>query len=396
MSTKHLSGRLRAALDNTEALLQREDYRGYDPYDGLQSPLFRFPGLGRARIPCWGFQQLLRRIPFQVRPLLGIRRGLDPVTLGLAAQALAIRDSALPVVERSRRGEVERLVKRLADMRTPGYSGSCWGYAFDWESHYTRIPKGHPTVVATGFITHALARAHAVYGLPQARALILAAVPFVRKDLKRNPHKTGFCWSYSPTDTHSVLNATMKGARLLAQAVSLGGDPVWLEDATATIRYVVSKQSEDGRWPYASGDARLWADHFHTCYILDALDEYMRLTDSVEFRPALERGLAYYLDRFFTDDALPKYYDDRNYPIDATCCGQALLTLVRFSRIKLAERVATSILDHMALPGGAFKYRLHRWYENRLVYMRWSVAWIFAGLSQLEDARRTSRENQTT
>jgi hypothetical protein len=376
---------LQSCLDRTEAFIRTEGYRGYDPYDGLGSPLFRLPGLDRARIPRWGFQQVLKRLPFQIRPLLGIPKGLNPVTLALCAQAYARRDAAGG--GDGRRAEAARLVDELDRLRTPGFSGSCWGYDFDWQARYANIPAGHPTVVATGFVTHALFTVWHHYRLDRARALILDAVPFVLNDLNRTTEGDAFCWSYSPTDRQIVLNATMKGARLLAQAVSLGGDPAWLDEARATIRYVVARQSETGSWPYAVGDARSWADHFHTCYNLDCLDEYRRLTGDDTFDAALDAGLAYYRDHFFTDEGVPRYYDRKTHPIDATCCGQALLTLTRFGLVDMAERTAAWILDRMALPGGGFKYQIHPRYENRIVYMRWSVAWIFAGLASLEAAR---------
>ena len=109
------------SLDRTEAFIKAEGYRGYDPYDGLQSPLFQLPVLNRAKIPRWGFQQVLKRLPFQIRPLLGIRKGYNPVTLALCAQALTWRDMA----GESRRAEVERLVTEIERLRTPGFSGSC-------------------------------------------------------------------------------------------------------------------------------------------------------------------------------------------------------------------------------------------------------------------------------
>ena len=114
-----------------------------------------------------------------------------------------------------------------------GYSGSCWGYDFHWQARYANFPAGHPTVVATGFVTHALFTVWKHYGLEQARHLILDAASFVLRDLNRTPHGDMFCWSYSPSDHQEVLNATMKGARLVAQAVSLGGDTDWLDDAKA-------------------------------------------------------------------------------------------------------------------------------------------------------------------
>jgi len=374
---------LGSSLDLTEAYIRAEGYRGYDPYDALGSPLFRLPVLDRAKLPRWGFQQIIKRLPFQMRPLLGIRKGYNPVTLALCAQALTWRDMASGG-ENSRLEEVTHLVDELERLRSPGYSGSCWGYDFHWQAQYGNYPAGHPTVVATGFITHALFTVWNQYGLEKARELILDAAPFVLKDLNRTEHGDMFCWSYSPTDHQEVLNATMKGARILAQAVSLGGKPSWLDDALATIKYVVSRQSESGSWPYSIGDTRSWADHFHTCYNLDCLHEYGELSGDHNFDSALEKGLAYYDANFFTDEGIPKYYDKSIYPIDATCCGQALLTLVRFGRIGQASKTGQWILDNMSLANGGFKYQIHPRYENRIPYMRWSVAWIFAGLARLE------------
>ena len=373
-------------LDRTEEFIRDEGYRGFDPYDGLESPLFRLPVLNKAKIPRWGFQQVLKRLPFQIRPLLGIHKGYNPVTLALCAQALTWRDMAGGTNRDGRRSEVEHLIAELDRLRTPGYSGSCWGYDFHWQARYANIPAGHPTVVATGFITHALFTVWNHYGIERARDLILDAAPFVLQDLNRTQHDDMFCWSYSPSDHQEVLNATMKGARLVTQAVSLGGDPAWLDDARTTIQYVVSRQSPNGSWPYSMGDTRSWADHFHTCYNLDCLHEYQELSGDNTFDNALNKGLAYYDANFFTDEGIPKYYDQSTFPIDATCCGQSLLTLTRFGRLEQASRTAQWILENMSLPKGGFKYQIHPRYENRLVYMRWSVAWIFAGLARLEMA----------
>lgn len=375
---------LAAALDRTEDVMARQGYAGYDPYDALMSPLFRLPVLRSAKLPRFGFQQVLRRLPVQTRPLFGIPKGINPVTLALAVQGLTARDRARRIRSGSRADEVRRLTGELERLRAPGYSGACWGYDFPWESRYSTFAAGHPTVVATGFVTNALFQAWQHYGLEPAAELVRSAAGFVVNDLNRTRQGDTFCWSYSPTDHQVVLNATMKGARLLAQAVRLGADGALLDQAAATIRYVVAQQSEDGSWPYAVGDTRSWADHFHTCYNLDCLDEYQALSGDTTFEPVLAKGLAYYLGHFFTAEGIPRYYDRETYPIDATCCGQALLTLVRFGRIDQALRTGAWIARHMARPDGQWKYRIHRRFENRLPYMRWSTAWIFAGMAGLE------------
>ena len=374
---------LGTALDRTEAYLRRVGYRGYDPYDGLQSPLFRLPLLRSARLPRWGFQQVMKRLPFQSRPVLGIKPGYNPVTLGLAVQALTERDRAAGTTDR--REEVFRLVGELACLRSPGWSGSCWGYDFDWEARYARVPARYPTVVATGFITHALYQAQQIYDLPRAREMVVDAVPFVLEDLNRSEMEEGFCFSYSPGDRQVVLNATVKGARLLSQAaVLMGGNEDWTGAARSTLGYVAARQRPDGSWPYALGDTRAWADHFHTCYNLDGLDEYGQLTGDGTFAETVRKGFDYDRTHFFRDDGAPRYYDNETFPIDATCCGQALLTLARFGDADQARRTGAWILENMALPEGAWKYQIGRRREVRIVYVRWSVAWILAGLARLE------------
>ena len=372
---------LTAAIDLTERYIVANGYRGFDPYDGLTSPLFRLPVLRSSRLIRWGWQQTLKRLPFQTRPLLGIKKGLNPVTLALALQGMTFR---LRPDRLDRSEAVSFIVSELRRLATPGYHGPCWGYDFDWQARFACIPAFHPTVVATGFVTNALYELHRIQRDERAAGLVVESTGFLQHDLNRTGAEDAFCWSYSPTDRQQVLNASIKGARLCAQAYSITGDESLLDLATRAVRFVVAAQREDGSWPYSLSDRRSWADNFHTCYILDCLDDYESLTGDGQFAGAKERGLRFYLEHFVTQDGAAAYYHDRTYPLDSTAAGQALLTLCRFGEIQRAERLARWSIDHLALPGGAWKYRIYRHRENRLVYMRWSVAWMYLGLARLE------------
>jgi hypothetical protein len=378
-------GLLRAALDRTERFIEHERYRGYDPYDGLTSPLFRVPGLRSARLPRFAFQQFLKRLPFQTRALWGIRKGYNPVTLALVLQAYVYRDAAVSGGDQERRGRINHLVEELAGLVTQGWSGMCWGYDFPWESRYFSVPAAYPTVVATGIVTNALFEAWRLAGVKAGGDLVSGAVPFLRDDLHRSEAGDTFCWSYSPADRTLVLNATAKGARLCVQANRITPREGLLDLARATMQFVADNQAADGGWPYAVGGVSAsWRDNFHTCYVLDCLDEYVRLSGNGAFARPLVAGLNYYLGHFFYEDTVPKYYDRALYPVDATACAQSILTLVRFGRLEQASRVAAWCLDHMSLANGAFKYQIRRHVEVRIPYMRWSVAWMFLALSRLE------------
>ncbi len=131
-----------AGVLRAKELVQTEDYRGYDPYDALCSPIFRSPGF-RARLVRRAGQQVLKRSPLNVRPLLGIQKGRNPVTLALGLHAWSL----LATVDASKRAwyvaECERLVQELHDLQSRGWSGACWGYDFDWESRGATISAFH-------------------------------------------------------------------------------------------------------------------------------------------------------------------------------------------------------------------------------------------------------------
>ena len=374
-----------ALLDSVraaDAYVARNDFRGYDPYDALESPLFRVPGVRSSRLVRFGAQQLVRRSPVNVRPLVGIRKGRNPVTYGLMLQGyayLAVADAERAGYYRER---IDFCLRELLALRSTGWSGDCWGYDFDWQARSGRIPPFTPTVVATGFVTNALFTAYELLGLEPALDPCVSACTFVLQDLNRTAGADGsFCWSYSPLDSLAVLNATMKGARLCSQVSAANGDGMLAQTARNTVRFVAANQRPDGAWPYAVDDPRQWVDNHHTGYVLDALDEYERRTGDTDFADVRKSGWRYYREHFFENGVVPRYYDSRTRPVDATACAQSLLTLCRFGDLATAERVAEWVIRHMQRRDGAFVYQRRAGYVVRTPFMRWSVAWLFCALS---------------
>jgi hypothetical protein len=373
------------SLERLESYLVRERFRGYDPYDALTSPLFRLPLLRSSKWVRIAAEQSLKRSPLNLRPLLRIPKGYNAVTLALVLEASAHRALAEPEREEIHRRRAADCIAELQRLQTPGFRGACWGYDFPWEARYGHLPAGTPTIVATGLVTNALFHAYRLLDEEAAFALCESAAQFVLDDLPRQPGFDGtFCWGYFPGDSQRVLNATMKGARLCAQVYSVTGEESYLVPASQTARYVADQQREDGSWPYAVGDTRGWADNFHTAYVLDAFDAYEECTGDDRFREVTQRGWEHYRSSFFENDQIPKYYVNQVYPVDATACAQSLLTLCRFGDVETARAVAAWTIRAMQCPDGHFAYQVRRRRTVRIPYMRWSSAYMYAGLSRLQ------------
>jgi hypothetical protein len=372
------------AISRVESHLVQEGFRGYDPFDTLMSPLFRLPLLRSSRGVRFAAQQIGRRLPLNLRPLLRVPKGYNPVTLGLVIEACSYLAHVEPERVSVLRARARDCIEELERLRSPGYSGACWGYDFYWEARFARLPHYHPTIVATGIISNALFAASNLLGISEGLALCESAARFVLNDVSRTEYADGtFCWGYSPGDRQQVLNATMKGARLCAQVYSVTGDDACREAAQRTSQFVAAQHRGDGSWPYAVADARSWSDNFHTAYVLDAFDEYERHTGDKQFVDAKRSGWRYYRANFFADDSVPTHYPRTRYPIDATSCAQSMLTLCRFGDIETAQRVADWTIKNMQCSDGHFAYQLRRGYRIRTPYMRWASAYMFAGLSAL-------------
>ena len=382
-----MRGVVASSLNRLEAHLVQERLRGYDPYDALTSPLFRLPVFRSSKVIRIAAEQALKRSPVNLRPLLRIPKGYSPVTLALVLEASAYRALAEPARAEEHRARAADCVAELDRLQTQGFSGACWGYDFDWESRYGRLPAGTPTVVATGIVTNALFVGYRLLDLSDAFPLCESAARFVLEDLPRTVESDGsFCWGYHPSDHKLVLNATMKGARLCAQVYSVTRDNSYLEPAAQTAAYVAAHQRDDGSWPYAISDRRSWADNFHTGYVLDSFDSFERCTDDKRFDAVKQKGWDYYRTNFFVEGKIPKYYAEKLYPVDATACAQSLLTLCRFGDVDTAMSVADWVIGNMQCPDGHFAYQVRRRRVVRIPYMRWSSAYMYAGLSRLQYA----------
>ncbi len=379
----NLSSELNRALVNLVNYIEKENYLGYDPYDGLMSPLFKLPVLRSNKKIRFLAQQFIKRFPFNLRPFLGIKKGLNPVTLGLCIQGYTYMLKIYPEKQKEIQNKIEKLIGKLELLIPNGFHGACWGYDFDWEARYASIPAYQPTVVATGIITNALFQHYKETGSSRAFKLCESAAQFVLNDLNRtyDSSNNSFCFSYSPFDSQAVFNASMKAVRLLVQVYSVTKNELLKDTARSAALFVMKHQREDGAWIYSTSKAGKWIDNYHTGYVLDCLMDYQTCTGDNSFSGNLERGLRFYLKNFFLPYSQPKFYDNNPFPVDCTAAAQSLLTLTLFGEKNIAERVAVFMTNNMQREDGAFYFRKYKTHTEKTSFMRWSNAWMMAGIA---------------
>jgi hypothetical protein len=379
------------AFNKLEKYIQEENYKGFDPYDALSSPVFKLPLLRNNKLLRFTTQQAVKRSRINLRSLLFIPKGYNPVTLGLVLQGYCylIQNSEFRIQNSKLFEKIEFLVDELERLQSNGFAGACWGYDFDWEARYAKIPAYQPTVVATGIITNALYYCYQNTGNEKAKELVISAANFVLKDLNRTK-STGnsFCFSYSPFDSQVVYNASMKASRLLAQAYSLTKNTALLEISKHSVEFVVKMQNKDGSWFYSLKENGRWIDNYHTGYVMDCLDEFITLTGDTTFTENLNHGIDFYVNNLFENNKVPKFYNNKKYPIDCTAAGQAILTLTRFGYYELAKNVTEYMIDTMQDKKGYFYFRNYGKRTDKTSFMRWSNAWMYVGLSYLLSKRK--------
>ena len=363
---------------------ENEGFKGWDPYDGLNSKVFQSLKLNKIEFFRLAWIQLFKRNPINLRELFGVPKEYNPKGLGLFLTGycnlyrIDKKDEQLVTIK--------FLADKLIELQTEGYSGSCWGYNFDWQSRAFFLPKETPTIVATSFISYALLDAYDITKEKRYLDVAISSTKFIIEDLNRTQKEDGFIFSYSPYDNTRVYNASLLGSRLLARVYSYTKDKELLKLAKSSITACANMQREDGAWIYGELKIQDWVDSFHTGYNLESIYEYQKYSGDSSFDNVIKKGLDYYLNNFFLEDGTPKYYDNRTYPIDIHAPAQFIVTLYKLKELErnreLVDRVINWTISNMRDEKGYFYYQLKKSTKSsKIPYMRWAQAWMFYALS---------------
>ncbi|MFM9839144.1 MAG: delta-aminolevulinic acid dehydratase [Cyclobacteriaceae bacterium] len=364
--------------------LEKEAYKGWDPYDGLNSKVFQSLPIKNIRLARLAWIQLFKRSPINLRKIFLVDKEYNAKGLGLFLSGYC--NLYLTDPQESYKQKIFFLASEIERQHSKGFAGMCWGYNFDWQARAFFQPKYTPTIVATTYVAYSLLDAYDIFKVERWLTHARSSCDFVLVNLNKTYDNDGdFCFSYSPLDKTVVFNASLLGSRLLSRVYSYTKEEKLLEAARKSVSFCCKRQQENGAWGYGTLPFHQWIDSFHTGFNLECIFEFQKFTGNTSFEKHISNGLNYYLTNFFTDKGESKYYNNSLYPVDIHSPAQLIITLGRMGLLKanqpLLDRVINWTMDNMQDPKGYFYYQIKSVISSRIPYMRWAQSWMFFSLT---------------
>ncbi len=359
--------------------LQQDEFKGYDPFDGLNSPIMNFVSKNSKFLRLCVVQGY-KLSPLNLRRITGVKKVHNAKTLALVLSGILSSKSADHEL-------CNRLVEILLEQKSASVQGLAWGYNHDWQNRVFFIPSGTPTIVNTSFVGHALLDLykHEEGANCSIKDMILKIVPFFTEDLNTATVGAGKCFSYTPIDHTKVHNANLLGVSLLCRISRTFG--IDLDDyIDPFVEYALNGQTADGGWDYGSAEAQKWRDSFHTGFNLNALRIIEENISNGELKGRVEESIKvgdqHYIKDFFGPNGEPFYFNRPGEMYDVHTPAQAIYYFSKYNYPVMARRVFNWTMENM-FNGSYFDFRKYRLFRNSIEYSRWSSAWMFYALSEL-------------
>jgi hypothetical protein len=376
-----------AATGKLFSYCQANEWAGYDPYDALNSKVFKALPLLDSRVPRLILTQLLKRSPINLRSLLQVPKTQNPKALALFLSSFL---KLSKIGQANYEDLIQLMIERLVELRSQGVQYWCWGYSFAWQTRTIIIQRGTPNLVCSAFVADALLDAYEQRQEPRCLSMAVSAAEYILNELYWDDGDAGAAGFNYPSSSvrGQIHNANFLAAALFCRVYKHTGEKKFLDPAMSGARYSAGRQHEDGSWDYGEAPSQRWIDNFHTGYNLGALRRIDDCLETDEFESRIQRGFEFYKSHFFRKDGAARYFHDKTYPIDIHCVAQSIITLLEFrhldaDNVPLACSVFQWAMKHMWDDRGFFYYRILRSCTIRTSYMRWSQAWMLLALSTL-------------
>jgi len=369
----------------------KEEYRGYSLYDSHEGfiPFQKF-----ERKISFYTNQIIKRSPVNLRPLLGIKKGINPKGYGLFLHAYSkLKDIGHGLFDEELLDSLNhRFFYWLIENPSKGYSGYCWGYNYDWPKKNGKIIFSYtPSGVVTGFNCRAIISYYDAYKNNKCKDVISSAASFVLNDLYLSDTKYGLCFSYTPEKKDLVINSNLLAAEILSYDDYLHRKKEHRDLILGVLEFTKKLQNEDGSWFYSHDNETFEPKKqidFHQGYILEIMDIIFKFSqiEKDDFLSVIERGLEFYYKNQFNLKGYAYWRYPKKWPVDIHNQSQGIITFSKFkdfnvNYLPFAEKIADWTIENMQSSKGNFYYQKWPFIKNKVNYMRWSQAWMMLALT---------------
>ena len=378
------------AINKLDKYIINNDYKGYDPYDALTSPL-----LDKIKNPMIGaiITQIFKKNPINLRSLFAIKPQDNPKGLGLMLKAFSLQ--YMITKEQTLKDICNKIYLRLIALKSSDFPEYCWGYNFPWSNPKEYLPAYCPSVVVTSFVVEGLATYKKMFyqnDQEDIDNIILSASDYV---MNRIPHfylPEGIAIAYTHRSKEICYNASLLAMQILLRAYEINRDKILIETSEEAVNYVISKQHSDGHWNYSinpmTKKERVQVD-FHQGFILDSLLDYFKQTDDYSILKSIKKGINFYKFIQFSPEGVSKWRYPKEYPIEIHNQAQGIITFSKLNEflhdsLDFANIVAKWTIKNMQDKEGYFYYQKYPLIINKIPYMRWNQAWMLLALTTLE------------
>ncbi len=369
------------------------EYEGWDPFDALNSRLFKDlknPYIRMILI------QINKYSVINLRPALLIETSKDPKGIFLIIQAY----SMLYDITKNE-GYKDKIRKLIPIFESNSLKNI---YKFDcWASHYfqhvgidkSELEPNSPDIIGTCQAIIALVKSYSVLKEKALKEMAISATHFLLESfLDRS--ENGYFFKYTISERNKiVLNASAQALEAISQILTIYKNENFLEDSMNVVEMLINEQRSDGSWIYSkylNGKERIQLD-FHQGYMIDgllAIQPFMRINDDKKLILCIEKGLEFYEKKLFRKDGCGYYRYPSFYPIDIHNQAQGIITFSKLGKLnhkylEFADKITEWTILNMQDPEGYFYYQKHRFFTNKIPYMRWSQAWMMLALSTFKE-----------
>jgi hypothetical protein len=380
-----------------DALLEKNGYESYDPYDIWGTKY----GVFSRRVY---YEKGIVGLPL-IAPILLMEIACPGIRgLFVKKERFATADGQLTLAylnlyqgtqDKKFLEKAKRLGEDILQYSVPGYSGKCWGYPFDWQNNRGLWKKNTPYITCTPYCFEAFLGLYDATGEQRYLDIARSIATFVYTDLKDTPMgPDAAAASYSPMDETKVVNASAYRAWVLFEAAARFNLPEYHAKAQRNLKFILQSQQADGSWLYAvetPGEA--FIDHFHTCFVLKKLFKINKGLNSPAVADAIRKGYAYYREKLFRADGLPRAFalEPRTQIVtlemynfaEAITLGALLRDFIP-EAFTMAQKLATTLCEKYQLADGHFVTRVYRGgFKHTFPFLRWPQAQLFYSLTNL-------------